>query len=106
MITKETFVNTMNKLEEFDNKLTKIDTAFNELNSDFCSFYTFEPFDIVIDLLEEYFNDKEEWLYYFVWDYNWLKDLQHGAVTIDKEPVDLSDWGKVYDFLMEGKDND
>ena len=105
MITKELFISTMKQLEAFDEKLNKIDQAFKKLNSDFCSFYFFEPFDITIELLSEYFNDKDGWLNYFVWEQGWLKDIELGDVTIDGVAVDLSDWGKVYDFLMENKNN-
>ena len=74
-----------------------------ELEPSFCGFYFFEPFTITIKLLSEYFNDEYEWLEYFIWERDWLKNLKYGDVTVHGVPVDLSDWGKVYDFLMEGK---
>lgn len=103
MITKELFVNTMKQLETFDLKLNTIDAAFKELNPDFCGFYLCEPFDIVIKVLAECLGDKDDWLGYFVWEQNWLKNIELGDVTVYGVPVDLSDWDKVYDFLMEGK---
>ena len=105
MITKELFVSTMEQLEVFDRKLNKIDGTFKELNPDFCGFYLSEPFDIVIKVLAECFGDKDDWLGYFVWEQGWLKDIELGDVTVHGVPVDLSDWGKVYDFLMENKNN-
>ena len=106
MITKETFVKTMEKLQALDIKFDAVNNAMSELSPDFCSFYIFEPFDIVVDLLMDYFSDKDGWLPYFIWERDWLKDFDMGDVTVNDEPVDLSDWGKVYDFLMEGKNND
>lgn len=99
MITKELFVSTMEQLEDFDEKMNDIDKAFKKLNSDFCGFYLTEPVSIVIKLLTEYFNDKDDWLNYFVWECGWLKELEYGDVLVHNEPIDLSDWGKVYDFL-------
>lgn len=108
MITKETFIKTMEQLENLDEKFDNINDAFEHLNGEFCSFYTFEPFDIALNLLEEAMNDKEHWISYFVWECNWLKDLEYSdvVVTANGAPVDLSDRGKVYDFLMESKYND
>lgn len=103
MITKETFVKTMERLQILDEKFDAVNNAMSRLSTDFCSFYIFEPFDITVDLLMEYFDDKEGWLPYFIWECNWLRDLKYGDVTVYDEPVDLSDWGKVYDFLMEEK---
>lgn len=106
MISKETFIRTIEKLQALDEKFNNLNEAFRQFNGDFCEFYIFEPFDIVLELLEEVMDDKDGWLAYFVFEQDWLKDLQSGDVTVGNEPVDLSDWGKVYDFLMEGKEND
>ena len=105
MITKELFIETMEHLEDFDERLNDVDKAFKKLNPDFCGFYLTEPVGIVIKILTECFNDKDGWLDYFVWECGWLKELEYGDVLVHDEPVDLSDWGKVYDFLTEGKNN-
>lgn len=38
MITKELFIETMEHLEDFDERLNDVDKAFKKLNPDFCGF--------------------------------------------------------------------
>lgn len=103
MISKNTFVNIMKRLEALDNKMDKVDAAFKELSPDFCGFYLPECLDIVIAALSEVFNDKEsDWLGYLVYELNFLNNFKMGMVTDkDNSPIDLSTWGEVYDFLIK-----
>lgn len=95
MISKNTFVNVMTRLEELDKKMDKADNALRELSPDFGGLYIPEIMDIVVDLLEEMFRDKENaWLSYLIFDCDWLRNH-----TYD-EPIDLSTWDEVYDFLI------
>lgn len=102
MIKKETFVDVMNKLKNLDEKMGNVDDAFKELCPDFCGFYMPEPLDMIVELLEEIFYDKENhWLSYFIWERNYLEDFELGDVVVDGKAVDLDTWGKVYDFLID-----
>ena len=100
MISKETFVNTMERLETLDKNIDAIDAAFKKLSPDFCGFYITEPFDIVVDLLKESFKDKHDLLGYFVYELDYLHKFHMGCVTQDNEPIDLSTWDKVYDHMV------
>ena len=100
MISKETFVNTMNKLRDLDRKMDAVDKAFKALDSDFCSFYVTGIFDITFDLLKEAMNDKDNWIEYFVYERDWLRDFKLGDVEVNGEPVKIYSWGDVYDFIV------
>ena len=101
MISKETFIKTMERLESLDNKMSKVDDAMREIDSDFCGFYITEPFDIVINLLEEMFNDtKTNWISYFVFERDWLHKFELGDIEIGGYSVVIKNWGDVYDFLI------
>ena len=104
MITKETFVKTMERLEAIDKTMDAIDEAMRKLSPDFCGFYIPEIFDITIDVLEEAMGDKHEWIGYCAYEENWLEDFKLGDVTImregNEENIDLSTWDKVYDFIV------
>ncbi len=100
MISKETFVNTMERLETLDKNMDAIDAAFKKLSPDFCGFYITEPFDIVVDLLKENFKDKHDLLGYFVYELDYLHKFHMGCVTQNNEPIDLSTWDKVYDHMV------
>lgn len=102
MISKETFINIMHRLEALDNKMDKADTALKELSPDFCGLYIPEVLDVAVDILRETFNDNEhDSLGYFVYELDFLHGFKMGSVTVDGEPIDLSTWDRVYDFLIE-----
>lgn len=100
MISKETFVNTMNKLRDLDRKMDAVDKAFKALDSDFCSFYVTSIFDTTFDLLKEAMNDKDDWIGYFVYERDWLRNFKLGDVEVNGEPVKIYSWGDVYDFIV------
>ena len=99
MISKETFVNTMNSLMELEKKMDAVDSAFKALDRD-CGFYMTEPTSIIISLLTECMEDENEWLAYFVWERDWLRNMYLGAVSVNGDPVKVEDWADVYDFIM------
>lgn len=101
MISKNTFVQVMTRLEALDKKMDNVDVAMNALSSDFCGFYIPDVLDITIELLKNIFNDKSDWLGYFIFEHDWLHDWSSGNVIVDGESADLSSWDKVYDFLIE-----
>ena len=101
MISKETFVNTMKRLEELDTKMDAVDAALKELCPDFCGLYITEPFDIIVDLLKDIFKDKYDSLECFIYELDFLRKFHMGCVTEDGKPIDLSTWDKVYDHLVE-----
>lgn len=102
MISKEIFVKTMEQLKELDDKMNAVDNAFRRLNPDFCSFYLTEPANMVLNILEDIFEDEDHWLEYFTYELDWLTKYKEGCVTeADGTPIDVSNWEKVYDFLID-----
>lgn len=104
MITKETFVKTMERLKTLDKKMNAVDAAMKELSPDFCSFYITEIFDATFELLKATMDDAENWIDYFVYERDWLRDFKIGDVEVDGEPVKIYSWGDVYDFIVGGKE--
>lgn len=100
MISKESFVNTINNLHDLDNRMSAVDDAMKSLNADFCGFYVTQPFDMVIDLLTEWLDDTDGWLSYFVYERNWLEDYHFGDIKVDGVPVKIENWEDVYDFII------
>lgn len=107
MISKEVFIETIERLEDLDNRMDAVDSAMKNLSPDFCGFYITDILDITIRLLEEVFDDeKDHWLGYFVWERDWLHDFKLGNVTVDNKPIEINNWGDVYDFLISNMEND
>jgi hypothetical protein len=101
MISKETFLNTIKRLEELDQKVEQVDAALRNLSPDFSGLYIPDTLDIVLDVLEDVFNDHEhEWLSYFMFERNWLHDFELGDIIIDGNPISIQSWSDVYDFLI------
>ena len=102
MISKETFVNTMTRLELIDERMEGVDVALRALSSDFNGFYIPEVVQIVLDLLKNAFDDECDWIEYCVCEKDFLHSLKPDDV-LDKDgnPIDLDSWEKVYDYLIE-----
>lgn len=102
MISKEVFVNTMERLEDLNKRMDAADAVMRKLCGDFGSFYIEDAFSITTNLLQEIFNDKEnDWLGYFIWERNWLHDFNLGDITVCDSPIEINNWGDVYDFLIK-----
>ena len=101
MISKETFVLTMNRLERLNEKMNAVDSAMKELDADFCSFYILDIFNITLDVLQEAMHDKEDWISYFAFECDWLQSFSVGDVTVDDQDIEIDDWADVYDFLVD-----
>ena len=101
MITKTTFINTMNRLQKLDEKLNVVDNALKDLSPDFGGLYIPDFFDITIEILQEAINDKHNWLVYFVYERDWLRNIKLGDVTLGDVPIQIETWEDVYDFIAE-----
>lgn len=102
MISKDVFVNTMTRLELLDKRMGDVDVALRNLCPDFNGFYVPETIDIVLDMLKDDFNDKYDWIEYFVYELDWLTKYREGCITdANGEPINLGSWEKVYDYLIE-----
>lgn len=102
MISKETFIKTIERLENLNDRMEAADKAMQALCEDFGSFYICDAFNITTNLLSEIFNDKEnDWLSYFIWERDWLHKFELGDITVYNEPIEINGWGDVYDFLVK-----
>ena len=101
MISKKTFIKTIERLEDLSNRMDVADRAMRGLCGDFGSFYICDAFNITTDVLSEIFNDKEnDWLGYFIWERDWLHKFELGDIEIGGSCVKIENWGDVYDFLI------
>ena len=101
MISKKTFVNIIDRLEIFEDKVNAVDDALRNLSPDFGGIYLPQPTAIVVDLLSEIFQDEAGWLSYFIYERDWLLDFKLGDIMINDEKIKIENWGDVYDFLIK-----
>ena len=99
MISKEIFVKTIEELYDLEKKMDAVDEAMRNINRE-CGFFVPQTLDIIIDLLEEVMEDKDEWISYFIIECDFLDDFHYGDIIINGESIDIKNWEDVYDFIV------
>jgi hypothetical protein len=102
MISKENFIKYMNELKELSDTYETINKAAEKI--EMFSIWNIEGENLILDILEEVFNDKKDsWIGYFVYDLDFGRKWHEGCIT-DKNDIDipLRNAEELYDFLMEG----
>lgn len=102
MISKERFVQTMQRLKELDHNMCALDDAMSALSPNFGGFYIPEAVDITMGILKDIFNDQDDWLEYLAYELDYLDKYEPGMVLdVDDELIDVGTWEKAYDFLID-----
>lgn len=104
MINKKLFIEIINKIKQQD----KIDEAFSKSLETVCDswcMYGFKnlKYGALFDLLKEIFNDKGDWISYFIYetDYGEKKML----ITDNKKKIYLRTPEDLYNFLIKNIKN-
>lgn len=106
MITKQEFVNIINRLRSYNDLQDKIDDLFKEnIDNKEADFMNAGSIcigheTIVVKLLENMFNDKGTiswWLY----ECNYGRDFSLGDLEVNGVEIDLSTVEKLYDYLVQ-----
>lgn len=111
LITKEEFVDIINKLRETSDLVDKVDTLFREsrenVECDFCNAASLqishEP--IVVNLLQKIMRDKGEDISYFIYELDYGRDYKHGSVTDSNGIVDMGTPEALYELLIHQINN-
>lgn len=106
MITKQEFVDIIEKLKQVNDFVDETNKKARELNDAIISdFYNTSSLSIshetiVVKLLENMFNDKGTiswWLY----ECNYGRDFSLGDLEVNGVEIDLSTVEKLYDYLVQ-----
>lgn len=102
MISKKTFVDTINKIIDYNNMSNEINDVFSKYKVEDCNsvFYGFYE-DVVVNLLTEAMNDEDEWISWWLYECNYGKDINDRDFDNESFYIDLSTPEKLYDFLTE-----
>lgn len=105
LLNKESFIEVMNDIEKQHNHDIKCAEAFSILlPNDYTSVYDNSLlYNSVLNLLDILFkqNKKESWLDYFINELEFGKNYKDGCIKEFGINIDLSDSGKLYDFLID-----
>lgn len=105
MLSKETFVKTINFLEERENQIDKINELFTEEFGDSVFYPYFKHDKMIVDILMEIMDDQGEWIEYYLYENDYGHDLKPDSVSeADGTPIDITTPEKLYDFLVKERD--
>lgn len=110
LISKNKFVNIINRLRDYNDLQNKINKLFEDnIDNKEMDFMNAGSIcigheTIVVDLLKNMFNDNDTiswWLY----EYNYGRDFWLGALEVDGVKIDLTTPEKLYDYLIKDMKN-
>lgn len=106
LLTKEEFVDIINRLRESSELVDKVNELFRKsrenIECDFCNGAGLQISHegIVVNLLEKLMRDKYENISYFIYELNFGDEYQEGCIYDDNGNIDISTADKLYDYLM------
>jgi len=101
MITFEQFKSALSDIKRFQEAQDLINDGFKILGQDSHIMIT-EPESVIVRLLEAIFNDKGEWISYFLYQLDWGEKYKDGCITdTDGSFIRLSTIDELYDFLLK-----
>jgi len=101
MITLEQFKSALFDIKRFQEAQDSINNGFKMLGQDSRIMITL-PESLVVKLLEAVFNDKGEWIQYFLYELDWGKKYEDGCITdTDGSFIKLSTIEELYEFLIK-----
>lgn len=104
LISKEKFVETMEKIIELNNVTEKFNEAIEMLCGDgWIAFTKHET--IIVDLLKICVGDTEDWLDWWLWENYYGERISDTSLAeVDGTPIDVKTPEKLYDFLVSRKE--
>lgn len=106
MISKEKFVEIINRLKNYKELQDKINDLFKEnIDNKEMDFMNAGSIcigheSVVIELLENMFNDKDT-ISWWIYECNYGRDFSLGDIEVDGIEIDLSTAEKLYDYLIK-----
>lgn len=106
MISKEKFVETINRLRDYNDLQDKINDLFKEnIDNKEADFMNAGSIcigheSVVIELLENMFNDKDT-ISWWIYECNYGRAFGLGNLEVDGIEIDLSTAEKLYDYLIK-----
>ena len=106
MISKEKFVEIINRLKNYKELQDKIDELFKDnidnRENDFINAASIciGHEGVVIELLENMFDDKDT-ISWWIYECNYGRDFSLGDLEVDGIEIDLSTAEKLYDYLIK-----
>ena len=105
MISKEKFVEIINRLKDYNDLQDKIQNLFRDnIDNQEMDFMNAGSIcvgheSVVVELLKDIFKDEEE-ISYYLYECDYGRDTKN-KIFIEDKPIDISTPEKLYDYLIK-----
>lgn len=107
MITKQKFVEIVNRLKDYDDLQKKIQELFKDnIDNQEMDFMNAGSIcvsheSVVVELLKDMFNVKDDLISWWLYECNYGRDFSLGDLEDNGVEIDLSTPEKLYDYLIK-----
>lgn len=98
MISKEKFIEYMANYKELEDIEDKIDEALKLLGKDLNGFYLDRHHTLMLNMLRDLVNDRNDYISYYIYECNWGKD-KNNCVLDDCVEYSLDSYESLYDII-------
>lgn len=100
MISKKTFVDTINKIIKYANMNDTITSIYRENDVEYFPGQYFEYEGMVVKILSDAMDDRNDWIGWWLYEGDYGRDVTPKSASYsEKEYIDLTTPEKLYDFL-------
>lgn len=102
MLSKETFIQTIDFIRERNDKQHEIDMLFRKEFED-SIFWPYSKYEVqLVKVLKEIMNDKEtEWIDYYLWEKDYGRDNKLEVTEKDGTPIPLTTAEDLWNLLQD-----
>lgn len=101
-LNKKDFINSMKELKKIIDDVHNVDDALRKLDPDFGGFFISRVINVNFHLLKNIFNDKDDWIEYYVYELNWGKSWKKGMITSKEgDDIKLKTLSDLYKILIK-----
>ena len=107
MISKEKFVEIINRLKDYNDLQDKIQNLFRDnIDNQEMDFMNAGSIcigheSVVVELLKDMFEDKYNDISYYLYECDYGRETENKIFDNDDKPIDISTPAKFYDFLIK-----
>ena len=91
----------MNNIKKLFIDIRNVDKAMKKLDPDFGGFYVSKLNNILFNTLKIIFEDKNDWIGYYVYELDWGKNWKKGTITEKGKDVKLKTTSDLYNILVK-----
>lgn len=106
-LSKQEFVKIIGRLQDADELVSKVNQLFREsrenVECDFCNGASLQISheSLVVDLLQKLMRDKYDNISYFIYELDYGKKYEEGAITNEEGIIDMSTPEALYNYLIK-----